>query len=451
MSAREELFERLRRLRREGPSRPAADPAAGPAEAGARGLPDWLGRHLERRRGSAPPALPGPSALVPGPPQALEAAANARGAFAVRRARLPRGPVHGAWGLGEVSGACPRGIATLARDPALAGVDLARAVYLDIETTGLTGGAGTIPFLVALGTFTSEGEFELWQGFLRGPEEEPALLEEVSKRIAAAGSVVSFFGKSFDRHRLEDKMRLHGVQPPFHGRPHLDLYHPLQRLYRAAFADARLSTLEAKLCGVQREGDLSGRYAPEAWFDYLAGRAHRLEGVFRHNADDVLSLVVLAAHLGRALVEARESGAPLAGPGAARALGVARALAAERRVRDALGWVERALERGAARGATRLLRADLLRRAGETEACLVAYRELALEGAEAVALRASVELAKLEEHRRRDLGAALVATARARELAQRMPPGAGGARLLAELERRARRLHRRLAAAADAS
>ena len=38
---------------------------------------------------------------------------------------------------------------------------------------------------------------------------------------------------------------------------------------------------------------------PAAWFDYLHGRPHRLEGVFQHNLDDVKSLVTLLAHVGR--------------------------------------------------------------------------------------------------------------------------------------------------------
>ena len=463
MSGREELFARLRRLRREGGEAPPVEDAAegsGRVDAPAP-LPAWLARRLARtlpagarERGPAPPRALHVSG---GEPAGLGTAANERGSFAVRRARLPDEHAHGAWRLAEIGSACTRSIAALARDPALAEVDLAGAVYLDIETTGLSGGAGTIPFLVALGSFDGAGGFELWQGFLRGPEEEPALLAEVARRIAQASCIVSYFGKSFDRHRLEDKMRLHGVPPPFDARPHLDLYHPLQRLYREAFDDGRLATLEARLCGVERADDLSGRYAPEAWFDFLAGRAHRLEGVFRHNADDVKSLVVLAAHLGRALAEARHDGRPLGGPAVARALGIARTLAEAGRAREALEWVERALARAAGSAGrdgaatalreARWLRADLLRRAGALEEALAAFEELA-RGADRLALRACVEAAKLHEHRRRDPAAALCATARARALAAGLPGERGDRRLAAELERRAARLRRRVEARA---
>jgi uncharacterized protein len=234
----------------------------------------------------------------------------------------------------------------LARDPALAGIDLGRALYLDTETSGLSGGAGTWVFLVGLGSFR-DGAFEVWQGFLAEPADERELLAETAERIRSASAIVSFFGKSFDRHRLEDKMRIHGVEPPFAGRPHLDLYHPLRRLYGPALPDGRLKTVERALCGVEREDDLDGSRAPAAWFDFLHGRAGEIEGVFRHNRDDVLSLVTLAAHLARTLTESRADGSPLEGCPAARARGIAKSLALAREHAGALAWFARAAERGA--------------------------------------------------------------------------------------------------------
>jgi hypothetical protein len=142
-------------------------------------------------------------------------------------------------------------------------------------------------------------------------------------------------------------MRIHGIAPPFAGRPHLDLYHPRRRLYGGGFEDARLRTLERGLCGVEREDDLPGSRAPAAWFDFLHGRRSEIEGVFRHNRDDVLSLVTLAAHLARSLSETRADGSPLAGPPAARASGIAKALGVARDHAGALEWFTRAAERGA--------------------------------------------------------------------------------------------------------
>ena len=357
---KEDLHAKLRRLRREGErtGEEAGSRSSAQSPSQAPGLPPWLGAHLDRRRAHAAAAAGGTTSGAGlgtlGRPGDLTCVRNARGAFLVRERRLGIEERHGDWALSEVTHINADDLALLAKDEALASLDPKGAVYLDIETTGLSGGAGTTSFLVALGWF--EGldssypevppHFVLWQGFLEGPEEEPALLFEVARRVAASSGVVSFFGKSFDRHRLEDKMRIHGIDPPFAARPHLDLYHPLRRLYAEDLPNGKLQTMERALCEVRRQDDLPGSFAPAAWFDFLAGRAHRLEDVFRHNADDVLSLVVLSAHLGRSLKETRADGSPLSGSARCRAKGLVRVLDALRRRPEALTWLHRLAERG---------------------------------------------------------------------------------------------------------
>ena len=305
---------------------------------------DPLRERLRTRRKRAAAACAPPAGLVP----------DLSGEVLARTTDLDARSLHGRFALEEIGFADPRAIAWLARDPSLAAFDLSRALFLDTETSGLSGGAGTWVFLVGLGWFEAVGvdrpRFRVWQGFLSEPAGESALLGEVARRIRSAGAVVSFFGKSFDRHRLEDKMRIHGIEPPFAGRPHLDLYHPLRRLYRpragGGLDDARLKTFERALCGVEREDDLPGAMAPAAWFDFLHRRPHDLEGVFRHNRDDVLSLVTLAAHLGRTLHESRAGGEELPGPPAARAREVAKALVLAREPALSIPWFDRAAGRG---------------------------------------------------------------------------------------------------------
>ena len=427
------LFERLRRLRRD----PAPAVEAVPARAA---LPEWM----RARLGRAPEPVPGVGEPLP----ALATAASPHGSFAVHARVYPGAFEHGAWRLEEIEAASIADIARLCGDDALAGLELSSAVYLDVETTGLSGGAGTVPFLVALGSFRPAG-YELWQGFLRGPEEERALLHEVAERVRASSGVVSFFGKSFDRHRLEDKMRCHGIAPPFDDRPHLDLYHPLARLYRSAFADGRLATAERGLCGVARVDDLPGSFAPAAWFDYLAGRPHRLGSVFRHNADDVLSLVVLAAHLGRVLVERRADGRALDGPAPARADALARLFAERREREDALLWVERALARhDAATRRLRVLRADLWRLEGRREEALREYEALASGEPDELGAHCWAQVAKLCEHGLRDLERAQAAIEAGRRQVARLRtrvPAERLAKLDADLATRAERLARKRA------
>ncbi|MCU0692616.1 MAG: hypothetical protein MUF54_14545, partial [Polyangiaceae bacterium] len=47
-------------------------------------------------------------------------------------------------------------LSLLALDPTLAAVEPGGALYLDTETTGLSGGTGTLPFLIGLGLFQGE-------------------------------------------------------------------------------------------------------------------------------------------------------------------------------------------------------------------------------------------------------------------------------------------------------
>lgn len=345
---------RLRRLRREEGGAPPAEaaPVGSDREAGAP-APDPAGAsalsHTLRRRAERTGRAPEPIAteraraeLGLGDPADLTIQSSDRGELLARVRRFAREHRHGDFSLSEVRAARGADFELLTGHAQLAELDLERALYLDTETTGLAGGAGTYVFLVGLGSFEGS-EFQLWQGFLRHPAEERALLAECAERIAASAGLVSFFGKSFDRHRLEDRMRVHGLSPPFARVPHLDLYHPLRRLYRGAYADTRLQTLERELCAVARADDMPGSLAPAAWFDYQAGRPHRLEGVFRHNQDDVLSLVTLAAHLGRASLGVRADGATLAGDPAARTLGLARSLVQARRREEAQAQLERFL------------------------------------------------------------------------------------------------------------
>lgn len=368
----ESFRERMRRLRREGapnepqeakvqegetPEEKALGETEGPAvgELAAQrksGPPVWLRQRLRaqaNRRKSEGGALEAPGSGLPkgppGDPRDLEPIA---GGGAQRITLWSAEEPHGASRLSRALDAPRDVLAEVAKDQAMLDLDPGTAVYFDIETTGLSGGAGTYPYLVALARFLPQeegGGFEVWQGFMRTPDDEPGMLAAVADRIARASGVVTFFGKSFDRHRVEDKLRQHGIQSPFGDRPHLDLYHPCRRLYGGAYDNGKLQTMERELLGFAREHDLSGAHAPEAWFDYVAGRPHRLEEVFRHNLLDVVSLAALTGHMGAARDERFACGEPLPGSALHRARGWAKLHGDARRREAERTWLGRAAER----------------------------------------------------------------------------------------------------------
>ena len=178
-------------------------------------------------------------------------------------------------------------------------VTLADCLFLDTETTGLSGGAGTTVFMVGLGFFEGE-QFVVEQLFLRGFGEEPAMLRHVARRWAEHPLPVSFVGKSFDRHRIHARLVLHGIEAPVLQPQHLDLYYLARRAYGEQLPNVRLQTLEKRILGVHRTDDLPGSQAPRAFVDWLRDGTGPVDRVFEHNRLDVLSLVTLLGALARA-------------------------------------------------------------------------------------------------------------------------------------------------------
>jgi uncharacterized protein YprB with RNaseH-like and TPR domain len=183
-----------------------------------------------------------------------------------------------------------------------------KLLFLDLETTGLAGGAGTYAFLVGLAWFDGV-VFRTRQFFLANYAAERALLADVAAHAADAGAVVTFNGKSFDLPLMETRFVLHRLTPPFATLPHVDMLHPARRLWRADDEEGmsggcRLTTLEEALCGHRRDGDLPAYEIPSRYFHYVrSGDARPLAAVFEHNRLDLLALALITAHASQLLDE----------------------------------------------------------------------------------------------------------------------------------------------------
>lgn len=174
-------------------------------------------------------------------------------------------------------------------------------VFLDTETTGLAGGAGTFAFLVGLGIWNPDG-FRLVQLFMRNPVEEPAMLAILSQIVEPFKTVVTFNGKSFDIPLLNARHLINSIQTPFTDMAHLDLLPLARRLWRNRLPSRALGDLERDILGVERSGEeIPGWMVPQMYLDYLhSGDARPMKGVLYHNAMDILSLAALLhydAHL----------------------------------------------------------------------------------------------------------------------------------------------------------
>ncbi len=206
--------------------------------------------------------------------------------------------VHGVVRLGDAQQLSGDVLARRAKQPDLASLSLDQCLFLDTETTGLSGGAGTIVFNVGM-AFVEGGEIVVEQLLMRHFEEEPALLAQVGARLAQHPVLVTYVGKTFDRHRLAARMALHRLPTDMLRDEHLDLYHVARREWRTQLPDCRLRTVEQRILGLHREDDLPGSEAPRAFLDWVRDRTGPLDRVLEHNRLDVLSVVALLAVLGR--------------------------------------------------------------------------------------------------------------------------------------------------------
>ena len=87
-------------------------------------------------------------------------------------------------------------------------------VFFDIETTGLSGGAGTLAFLVGCGWF-DDADSRVRQFFLAGPAGERAHARRRSLTILSEASLlVTFNGRTFDVPFMETRWAFHRAAPP---------------------------------------------------------------------------------------------------------------------------------------------------------------------------------------------------------------------------------------------
>ncbi|MGH9719844.1 MAG: ribonuclease H-like domain-containing protein [Bryobacteraceae bacterium] len=313
-----------------------------------------------------------------------------------------------------------------------------RWAFLDTETTGLAGGAGTYAFLIGVGSIDEHG-FRVRQFFMRDFGDEPSLLAGLTEHLARFDVLITYNGRTYDQPLLETRFRMARTRPPFARMAHLDLLYGARRLWKLRLESCRLVDLENQILGLEREGDLPGEMIPYYYFEYLRTRqAFRLVPIFHHNVMDIVSLACLTAIVPFAFQSPENTqvrhGADLVGLGRwlSRAEQPERAVALLRRAVD-IGLPDHLLFQ------TLWEVAMLEKRLERLDAALAILRELS-ESRNPYRTRALEELAKHYEHREKDLGMALDMTRAALSLEDTV----GIRRREQRLERRLKRGPRRL-------
>jgi uncharacterized protein YprB with RNaseH-like and TPR domain len=172
-------------------------------------------------------------------------------------------------------------------------------LFFDLETTGLSGGAGTHAFLVGCAWFDADGAFLTEQHLMTDYGAERGMLSVVAEDLAQAGALVTFNGKSFDAPVIETRYLFHRLSSPCSQIPHVDVLHPARRFWGAdPVLGCSLVALERQLLGARRVGDVPGFEIPARYFQFVrTGDAQPLADVFEHNRLDLLSLAGLTARL----------------------------------------------------------------------------------------------------------------------------------------------------------
>ncbi len=301
----------------------------------------------------------------------------------------------------------------------IGGTEVPPLLFLDLETTGLFGGAGTQAFLVGCAAIDGDS-IRVRQFLLPGFEHERALLHEVAAWAVAHGALVTYNGRTFDVPLIETRFLFHRVPFPLGEFPHLDMLHAARRLWRGRPAAAgpdpdegscSLLVLEKHLAGLHRVGDVPGCEIPSRYFQFVRdGDARPLEAVLEHNRLDLISL---AAVMARAITLV--AGGPAASANPHECFGLARLYERAGALEHAEAALLRSIDLAQRVGTEPELQADGLRRlawvrrrTGRMQEAAEAWSGLAALPRCPAAFRreAREALAIYHEHRSRDLGTA---------------------------------------------
>ena len=290
--------------------------------------------------------------------------------------------------------------------------DIEKCLFIDTETTGLSGGAGTVAFLVGVG-YISRGFMTVEQFFMKDYSDEPEMLYRLKALMEKFDCAVSFNGKSFDMPLLRSRFTMNRMKD-YPDLFDLDLLTPARRAWKLRLESCRLCNLEERVLGMQRDGDIPGSEVPQRYFDFLkTGDMSLVDDIIKHNYQDIVSLGLLMDKLlcvytspekqgyvqdlfslGKALEKQGEH---------AKARELYRLSAVPRRALSLS-----ALREGGIAGQANARLFRLCLRAGDTDGAIATLEQMLSRSQ--MGVMPHVELAKIYEHRKKDLRRALAHT-----------------------------------------
>jgi len=168
-------------------------------------------------------------------------------------------------------------------------------IFFDLETTGLSSSP-----LFLIGTMVWEdGGLVTRQYFARDYSQEGPAVAAFLESAVGRKLLVSFNGKSFDLPFVRARAAVNGLRCELEA-AHLDLLHTSRRIWGRQLPDCKLQTLESRICGRQRHGDIPGHLIPDAYHEYVrTENACQMAAVLEHNFLDLVTLADLIVHIHR--------------------------------------------------------------------------------------------------------------------------------------------------------
>ena len=175
------------------------------------------------------------------------------------------------------------------------------AVFLDLETTGLSAANGDMAFVVGMARIVGD-QFIVQQVIAHHRREERALLLATHEVLSRAGSLVTFNGASFDLKFLRERFVAQRLSLDCLQLPHVDVLKAARRVFGRTRGSLRLPNVESICLGYQRHGDIPGSEAPGRFARTAeTGDPTPILPIIEHNRLDLISLLpilgVLAGHV----------------------------------------------------------------------------------------------------------------------------------------------------------
>jgi uncharacterized protein YprB with RNaseH-like and TPR domain len=186
----------------------------------------------------------------------------------------------------------------ISADPSAFNLDLTKTIFIDLETTGLSGGTGTYAFLVGFG-YIELDHVVVKQYLLPDFQHEWLLLKYVENNFINKNFLISFNGKSFDVPLLKTRFVLNRMETVLDELNHIDVLHTSRRIWKTRLNYCDLQNLEYAVLGKERFNDVPGEMIPQIYFEYIRKRkANLFKEVLEHNYYDIVNMILLSIKTG---------------------------------------------------------------------------------------------------------------------------------------------------------